>query len=194
MTMKEMKRQLKKELSKERYQHTINVVYTAISMAMRYEADMKQAALAGLLHDCAKCIPNPKKIKLCRKFHIRISEEEKKRPELLHAKLGACIAQTQYGISDSEILNAIKRHTTGAPGMTLLDKIIYVADYIEPGRDKAKHLTEIRKLAFTDLDACVYQIMTDTLEYLQERGGAIDPMTKSAYDYYDTIVKRSVSE
>ena len=84
---------LKKDLDENRYQHTLGVMYTSASMAMRYDVDVQKALYAGLLHDCAKCIPGDKKIHLCEKYGLSVSEVEKENPSLLHAKLGACLAQ-----------------------------------------------------------------------------------------------------
>ena len=95
------------------------------------------------------------------------------------------VAENKYGITDPEILQAIACHTTGKPAMGLLDKILYVADYIEPRRNRAPLLTEMRRLAFTDLDEALYQIMKGILEYLNESGAYIDEMTRIAYEYYD---------
>ena len=111
-----------------------------------------KAQTAGLLHDCAKCIPNDKKLKLCEKKNIPVSEIEEKAPFLLHSKLGVYIARKKYDVEDKEILSAVRWHTTGKPEMTQLEKIIYLADYIEPGRDKAPNLARVRRLAFEDLD------------------------------------------
>ena len=150
--LKLLQKQMKEELSEDRYEHTLGVMYTAESLAMRYGVDMTKAAVAGLLHDCATCIPNSQKIRLCKKYDIEVTENEEKNPSLLHAKLGALLAQKAYGVDDPEILNAIRWHTTGKPDMTMLEKIIYMADYIEPNRDKAPNLREIRKLSFENLD------------------------------------------
>ncbi len=175
---------LARELTKSRYRHTMGVMYTACCLAMRYGADIEQARLAGLLHDCAKCIPNKKKIDICRKKHIPVTEFEIEHPVLLHAKLGKYMAETDYGVQDPEVLSAIEWHTTGRPDMTVLEKIIYISDYIEPGRDKAPHLPEIRNLAFTDLDQCIREILEDTVSYLSRNPKAMDPMTLDAYKFY----------
>ena len=182
--MKAYQRTIKHEMDPGRYEHTMGVMYTCASLAMRYGADIQQAMLAGLLHDCAKCIPNSKKLKLCEKHNISITEVEKRNPFLLHAKLGAFLAMHEYGIKDKEIISAILNHTTGKPAMSLLDKIVYVADYMEPGRDKAENLPEIRKIAFVDLDLTLYRILHDTLMYLEEGQGETDEMTQKAYEYY----------
>ena len=87
-------------------------------------------------------------------------------------------------MNDEDVLNAIRYHTTGRPGMSLLEKIVFVADYIEPGRDTAPNLPIVRKLAYESIDDCVLQILKDTLHYLADTGESTDPMTQKTYDYY----------
>ena len=106
---------------------------------------------------------------------------------MIHAKLGAYIAEKKYGVTDPEILSSITYHTTGRPGMSVLEKIIYIADYIEPMRDKAPNLPRIRRLAFQDLDECMYEILRDTLEYLDENPKDVDDTTRQAYVYYKEL-------
>lgn len=175
---------LYKELGQERYEHTIGVMYTATALAMRYGVSIEQARLAGLLHDCAKAIPNPAKLNLCKETQIPVNETEYHNPSLLHAKLGAYLAKTKYDIEDDEILHAIEVHTTGAPAMSLLDKIVFIADYIEPNRKELPNLSKIREMAFLDIDSALLQILTDTLAYLATDKKSIDPMTQQTYDYY----------
>ena len=175
---------LKKELDENRYHHTLGVMYTSASMAMRYDVDVQKALYAGLLHDCAKCIPSDKKIRLCEKYGLPVSSVEKENPSLLHARLGAYLAHEKYGVKDEEIICAIESHTTGRPGMSMLEKIVYIADYIEPGRNKAADLPRVRKLAFEDLDACMAEILCDTLKYRSRVGGPLDPSTQLAYEFY----------
>lgn len=180
----EIKQKVQTYLDQIRYEHTMGVMYTAAAMAMRYGADLEKATLAGLLHDCAKCIPSKEKLQLCEKHSIPVSEAESKNPGLLHAKLGAFLAKSKYGVEDQEILDAITYHTTGRPEMTLLDKIVYIADYIEPNRKEAPNLDKVRALAFTDIDACLYVILEDSLAYLHTKNEVIDPMTEQTYLYY----------
>lgn len=179
-----IEKKLKKELDRERYTHTQGVMYTAAALAMAHQTNQEQAMYAGLLHDCAKCIPNKKKLKLCEEYEIPIRPSERRCPFLLHAKLGAYFAEHKYEISDPMILHAIKVHTTGEPQMNTLDKIIYIADYIEPNRKNAPNLPEIRKIAFEDLDWTILQILGDTLAYLRAKGGELDPLTMQTFDYY----------
>ena len=148
---------------------------------------MEKARLAGLLHDCAKCIPNKKKWKLCDKYHILLSECEQQNLFLIHAKLGVAIAREKYEIQDEEILSAIRWHTTGKDNMTDLEKIVYIADYIEPQRDKAPNLEWIRKVAFMDLNEGMYYILKDSLSYLGRSGRTIDSATEKAFHYYETM-------
>ena len=179
-----LQKQMREELAEDRYEHTLGVMYTAEALAMRYGVDMTKAAVAGLLHDCAKCIPNQQKLKICKKHDIEVTESERRNPSLLHAKLGAYMANKAYGVSDGEILNAIRWHTTGKPDMSMLDMIIYMADYIEPNRDKAPDLKEIRKLCFENIEEALYEVLKSTLDYLEDRPESIDPMTKESYLFY----------
>jgi nicotinate-nucleotide adenylyltransferase len=184
-----MQKKLKKYMDEMRFHHTLGVMYTAASLAMRYGADMEKAQVAGLLHDCAKCIPNDKKLKICSHNNIPVSEIERKSPFLLHARLGAYIAREKYHITDPEILSAIEYHTTGRAGMTLLEEIIFMADYIEPMRTKAANLPQIRAMAFEDLDRAVYLTMRDTLDYLREEKSCLDNQTVIAYNYYKNLIE-----
>ena len=144
-------RELESELGYGRFVHTMYVSCTASNLAMRHGADLAKAELAGLLHDCAKCMNLGKMLKMCAKADVQLSEIEKKSVALLHSKAGAVLAADKYGVSDEDILNSIRYHTTGRPGMSLLEKIIFVSDYIEPGRESAPNLPLVRKLAY-DLD------------------------------------------
>ncbi len=182
--LKDLKKEMKKEMDDSRYEHTLGVMYTCAALAMRYGYNLEKAMLAGLMHDCAKCMPNAKKLKMAEKNHLEISNLERKNPFMLHAKLGALMAKKKYDIDDQDILDAIRWHTTGRPNMTLLDKIVYIADYIEPKRDKAPNLPWIRQLAFTDLDQALLKILEDTLGYLEDSPEDVDYMTKMTYDYY----------
>ena len=114
---------LKKELDENRYHHTLGVMYTSASMAMRYDVDVQKALYAGLLHDCAKCIPSDKKIRLCEKYGLPVSSVEKENPSLLHARLGAYLAHEKYGVTD----------------------------YIEPGRRELPNMADVRQLALGTL-------------------------------------------
>ena len=175
---------MEKALDPKRYEHTLGVAYTAAALAMRYGEDINNAILAGMLHDCAKCLTNEKRLIICEKYNIAINDAERKNPYLLHAKVGSFLAMKKYGVTDKDVINAILNHTTGRPGMSLLEKIIWIADYIEPGRKQAPNLALIRKLAFEDLDQAFLTALRDTLEYLHAGKMEVDNMTQRTYDFY----------
>lgn len=188
----EFRRQLTARLDSKRYEHSLSVSFTSMALAMRYAYDIDKAELAGLLHDCAKYCSDTELIEQCGANGIALSTEEQLVKVTIHAKYGAWLAKHQYHIEDEEILSAIRYHTTGRPAMSLLEKIVFTADYIEPRRNKATRLKELRVLAFEDLDQAVYEILHASLKYLEEQGGVIDSMTRKAFAYYDdTRVKRS---
>ena len=103
---------------------------------------------------------------------------------------GRFLAGTEYGIQDKAVLHAIEVHTTGAPGMNLLDKILFVSDYIEPNREKAPNLTEIRTLAFESMDEAVYRILEDTIQFLNQKKNFMDDRTYDTYNYYKEVLKK----
>lgn len=185
--LEEMSRKLKRYIDTNRFYHTQGVRYTSTAMAMAHGADLVKAETAGLLHDCAKCISDQKKIRICDKNHIEITDVERDNPFLLHSKVGAYIAAEKYGVKDQEILDAIRYHTTGRPGMRPLEQIVFIADYIEPRRNKSKHLPEIRRMAFRDLDECCYLVLKDMLLYLHSRCGEIDGNTQEAFRFYEEV-------
>ncbi|MGN0401087.1 MAG: bis(5'-nucleosyl)-tetraphosphatase (symmetrical) YqeK [Acetatifactor sp.] len=182
--LRKLKKKIEKVQDAKRFEHTLGVEFTAAALAMRYGASVQDAQTAGLLHDCAKCLSDEKRLAICKKNEITISEVEERNPFLLHAKVGAYLAREKYGIDNEDILNAVCYHTTGREGMSLLEKIVFIADYIEPGRKQAPNLTEIRKLAFEDIDAALVRILQDTVEYLKASGGETDPMTEKTLRYY----------
>lgn len=182
---------VKKEIDKPRRIHTEGVAYTAAALAMAHGEDLDRAFLAGLLHDCGKGYPKGKRVEFCTEHGIPVTETERENPGLLHAKIGAYFAETRYGVEDREVLSAITYHTTGRPAMSLLEKIIYTADYIEPNREKQPGLPDLRALAFRDIDGCVFRIAEDTVNYLNaSEKKAIDPMSEATYLYYRDLTER----
>lgn len=188
--LEKIEKKIRKELSRSRYDHTIGVEYTAAALAMVHGEDTFRAMTAGLLHDCAKNLSVEELMDICDKYNIRLNHSEKNNPALIHAKVGAILARKKYHIKDEEILSAIRWHTTGKPDMTLLEKIIFVSDYIEPRRDKALCLDRIRKLAFRDIDAAVAVILNNTIEYVRKKGEYVDETAVMALDFYmDSLVR-----
>ncbi|MBD5477644.1 MAG: HD domain-containing protein [Lachnospiraceae bacterium] len=190
------RKEMEKTLEPKRYEHTLSVAYTAANLAAVHGVDIEKALVAGMLHDCAKCLSYKKQMSLCAKNHIVLSETEAQEDSpLLHAKAGGALAKQEYGITDEDILNAIYYHTTGRPQMSPLEQVIYIADYIEPGRKRMKrtaaiedqymqNLAAARKLAYQDLNEALCRILQDTLTHLTQKGGEIDPMTRETYEYY----------
>ena len=172
-----LRKEVKKEFTadKARYWHTIGVAETSACLAMRYGVDMQKAFTAGLLHDCAKCYSDEQLIEICESNNIEITQAERMSPYLLHAKAGAFFAGTKYGIDDEDICNAIRYHSTGHPGMTPLEEIVFIADYMEPLRNKADNLDEIRALVFKDIKEAIYRVTLSTIEYLKKRNKPIEP-------------------
>lgn len=181
---------LKENLKPQRFEHTLGVATTAKEMAETFGVNPNKAYFAGMLHDCAKNLSDEELLKICRENNIEISVCEAKSPYLLHGKVGAYISKTKYGITDEEILSAIVWHTTGKPDMTDLEKIVFSADYIEPGRHKQPNLEFLRELAQKDLDLLTFNILKDTVEYLNEhKQDSIDDKTISAYEFYKTLME-----
>ncbi len=194
MEIAEIERHLIKKLNEKRYVHTTGVRYTSVCLAMRYGCDLKKAEIAGLLHDCAKYLEAEKLLKICDKNHIPVSETERKSPYLLHGKVGAHFARKKYGVTDEDILNAIRFHTTGRPEMSLLEEIVFAADYIEPGRSSAPDLGHLRRLCFENLDEGVLEILAQTLNYLNEKKQNIDRHTVETYQYYKELLGRNKND
>lgn len=181
--------EMKKELKPGRYIHTLGVANTAYALALKWNYPAFTAMVAGMLHDSAKCISDEKRISICEANNIPITDIEYKYPHLLHGKVGAYYCKSKYDVFDDQIAHAITVHTTGCPGMNLLDKIIFVADYIEPGRNKQPRLDILRTTAYNDLDKCVYMILEDTVEYLNSNPDMVDPTTIDTYNYYVSYMK-----
>ena len=129
-------------------------------------------------------------MQICKDNNLSINVFEERNPSLLHGKVGAFVAKNKYGITDEEILSAITWHTTGKDNMTDLEKIVFCADYIEPGRTKQPHLEELRSIALSDLDMLTFRILEDTVEYLKAKSlDCIDDNTITAYNFYKKLIE-----
>lgn len=188
MDLDKIKHNLSTNLDPQRYEHTIGVTYTAASLCMQHSIDVNQGMLAGLLHDCAKRYKQKEQYMLCKKYHIELNDVEQCNGALIHAKLGAYLAEKEFRIKNQEIISAILFHTTGRPEMSTLEKIIYIADYIEPHR-KLPHIDDMRTLAFKDLDKTMYSLLLMSLEHLSEKKLPIDSMTIKTFNYYKEYTK-----
>ena len=201
MNRQEMREKLQKKLTDRRFEHSLGVEYVSGCLAMVHGVNVEKALTAGLLHDCAKCLSDEVGniagslnvfLENLREIIKKISECEYNNPELLHAKLGAFYAREKYDVKDPDILSAIACHTTGKPAMNMLEKILFVADYIEPNRKPLKEIEEIRKEAFTDIDKCIVHILKNTLSYLETTTDDTDPMSIDTYNYY--VAHQSVAD
>ena len=184
MSYEEILTDLQSKLNTHRFLHTLGVADTVRLLAQVHGADEEKAAFAGLLHDCARRWPNERLPEECEKRGIPVSDLEREMPILLHAQLGAALAEEEYGVTDRSILEAIRVHTTGTPAMGPLSKILYIADYIEPGRNMVSNLNQIRRAAFFRPDDALIMILRGTLDYLKKKGGPIHPATLETYQYY----------
>lgn len=172
LTENEISRKLRQVLKPSRFRHTLGVTDTAVLLAACYDVPTEKARLAGLLHDCGKEAASA----------------------LEHGPVGAQLARDIYGVEDEDILSAIRCHTTGKPGMTPLEKIIFVADYIEPCRDgrmSSERLRLLRRTAFMDLDRVIVMILEDTFSFLRSRKVPIDKRSIETYDYYMKLTEDS---
>ena len=190
MNIIELQQSMSKVLKPKRYVHVLGVQYTAASLAMVYGVDIYKAQVAGLLHDCAKYLSDEEMFQECENHRIDVTEGEKIATQTLHAPVGAYLAQSIYGITDLDIINAIRYHTIGRPNMSMLEKIIYIADYIEPSRpaDIIPNLDKIRKLAFTNIDKAVVESIENTIFYVQSKNQLLNENTYDTLNYYKTLV------
>lgn len=179
MNIEQMDLLLKQSLKPGRYIHSVRTMKEAVALAEHYGEDSDKAAVAGLLHDCAKKLKDDEILEYCRINGIELSEVEKKQVYLLHGEVGAIIAREKYGVEDESILNAIKYHTTGYTNMSMLDKIIFLADYIEPGRTHGGVCIP-RELAYKDLNKALVSAFDSTIKYVIEQQGLIHPNTIEA--------------
>ena len=166
-------------LGEERLEHSVNTSKVARKLAIKYGYDAGKAEVAGLLHDCAKDLDYKTLEKVVLEYNIELDEIIRKIPKLLHPLVGAVIAKKEFNIQDPVILKAIKAHSTGAAQMSLLDKIIYLSDKIEPLRNM-DGVEEVRKMAEIDLDRAVLMALDKGLLYLISKGSLIHPVSIEA--------------
>lgn len=184
----ETQEKLKTTMPAKRYEHTLGVMYTASALAMVHNVDIDTAMIAGLLHDCAKCISLDQMLQLSEQYALELSQDELNNPSLIHAKLGAVLAEKEYGVKDMDIISAISFHTTGRPDMSKLEQIIYLADYIEPHR-KTPNLDDLRLLCFDNLALAMEECSKRTIDFLESNNQYIAPTSRDTYAYYSNLNK-----
>jgi len=178
----EVNKLLKAELSEKRYLHSVRVMETCESLAIQYKLDAEKAKIAGLLHDCARELSNDELKQMLNKNSIEINVIESDQPILLHAKASGIYAKEKYGINDEDILSAISCHTTGKANMTKIDIIVFLADYIEPGR-KFPGVDEVRNIAYNDIESALTITLKNTIDHVVGRGNIIHPDTERAFNW-----------
>ncbi|MDP4087657.1 MAG: bis(5'-nucleosyl)-tetraphosphatase (symmetrical) YqeK [Bacillota bacterium] len=159
---------VRERLSEKRFAHTIGVRNTAVKLAEIYGEDRERAMLAGLIHDCAKNMGDEEILSLVKESGYEPDWIEENSPQLLHGRAAAVIALREMGLEDEAVLNAVIYHTTGRTDMTTLEKIVYVADYIEPSRN-FPGVDELRKAAFTNIDGAMLMALENTIRYVLEK-------------------------
>jgi len=180
MTKSEIIKWLDDKLSPDLYRHSIAVQNIMEELTLLYGVDREKASLAGLAHDCAKSIPRKDFLTSARQLHVTIDELMLIHPILLHAPLGARIAELEFGIKDTEILRAIETHSIGSMEMSTLDRMLYVADSAEPNRDYSD-VEKIRDLVFSgDLDGALLKAMDIKITYVVNKGLMLHPLTVEA--------------
>ena len=176
-----MRDKLKDSLKYKRYEHSLGVCAESVRMAELFGADTEKAYIAGLLHDCAKCLSHDEETELCEKYPDIADQMTMLCHPVLHAPLGAVVARDEYGVTDPDILSAIRHHTTACADMKLLDKIIYVADMTESHRD-FDGVDKLRRLAHDDLEDAYKEAVRQTLLHNIKKDSLIHPDTLDAWN------------
>ena len=192
LTLRELRSVAISHLKYTRIPHVLGTEEEAIRLAQSYGAEVEKIRRAALLHDCTKRLRLEEHLELCEKYGVEVDELEKTSANLLHAKTAAALARHVYGECD-EVCGAIRWHTTGRPGMTLMEKILYIADYIEPTR-AFPGVEKLRKAVYQDLDAGVLMGMDNTIALMESCGAPIHPNTTTARDALRERTERSRGE
>lgn len=178
----EMLHYLQLNLSENRLKHSLSVSETAVTLAAKYGENIESARIAGLVHDCAKNLTGTELFKMASEHNLHIDDIFTKKPSIMHGLVGSIIAREVMEIQDNDILMAIRYHTTGRKNMSILEKIIYISDYIEPLR-KFNGVEELRTLSFINLDAAVIQCLENTIKYVINQKELLHNDTIDARNY-----------
>ena len=177
----EIQKQLKLTLPPERFEHSIRVTKIAEQLAIHYQADNHKVQIAALLHDCSRFLDPDQMLKKAEELKFLIDPVQKKEPKLLHARLSAYFAKHQFGVSDQEILRAIESHTVGNNNMSLIDKIVYLADHIEDERNY-KGIEKVKRLAFENLDQAVVESLNSMIDFIRSQDSPVHKKTIESRD------------
>ncbi|MGK0466056.1 bis(5'-nucleosyl)-tetraphosphatase (symmetrical) YqeK [Clostridium sp.] len=178
----EMYDYLRGKLREKRFRHSLGVSETAVALAIKYGANIESARIAGLVHDCGKNMSDEQLIEVAKEHEVQLDEIYFRNPSLLHGVVGSIIAREVMEINDEDIINAICYHTTGRKNMSILEKIIFIADYTEPLRQSAG-VEELRNLSMKDLDASVIKCLENTIKYILDQKVLLHNDTIDARNY-----------
>ena len=181
---------LKEHLSKKRYNHSVNVAGAALELARRFNGDTDKAYIAGLLHDCAKELDADKQLELVELSDLDVCEIEKKSTPLFHAVAGSELVKTEFGITDKEIIHAIRYHTVACKDMPKLSQIVYLADLISDDRDY-KDVKKMRKYAEQSLEKAMYEALKFSISDSVSKGNSIPVCTLEAYNDFAKLMKNT---
>lgn len=179
--------QLFADLTAKRFAHTLAVAYTARNLARIHHVNLYQAELAGILHDCAKCLPLKEMQRITREHALTGDEEILASGNLLHAIAGAWLARERYGVQDRDVIQAIASHTTGKERMTRLDMAVYIADKIEPTRESYPLLDKVRMLSAFSLEKALLASMEGTVNHVQKGSKKVHPQTLATLNWLRTL-------
>ncbi len=174
---------LRVTLDPERFEHSLRSEKIALALAKKYHVDQPSAATAALLHDCARRWDRPGLLKQARKLGLVIDPIRKLEPKLFHGEIGAWLARHEFGVRSKAVLDAIANHTTGRPKMSKLEKVIYLADHLEEGRDYAG-VDKLRRLAFKDMDRAIFESTSAAIGWLAHKGLPLYVPSVETRNYY----------
>lgn len=192
MDYESVKYVVSQRLSEKRYKHSLGVADTAAQLAKQYGEDEEVARIAGILHDITKELSDKEQADIIKKYKIKLDDVEKNEPKLYHAITAPFYLRSCVHVNDS-IINAIRYHTTGRANMSLLEKIIYLADYIEPGRN-FDGVEKIRKLAFQDINKALREALEMSVQEVQSKGKVVHKNTLEAIEFLDNLYTTGPSE
>ncbi|MBQ4088186.1 MAG: bis(5'-nucleosyl)-tetraphosphatase (symmetrical) YqeK [Clostridia bacterium] len=192
MTVEQMKEKLSTMLTDHRYTHSMGVMETAVKLAHLYGVDPEKAQIAGLLHDCAKQIEKPVQLAMCDELGLELDDIKRENLALLHAELGAELAKIEFGVTDEDIIRAIRNHTLGRKNMSDLEKILYLSDMMEPNRREYEGLAGLRELSEKNLTEATLYGLELTIAHIERKGQVLHTQTMEAERFYRNLLHKEV--
>lgn len=191
MEFSQMQEKLKGMLTEKRFRHSLGVMDSAVHLAKLFGESEEKARIAGLLHDCAKDIDKALMPAMCEELGVELDAVKREQRSLIHADLGAKLVQTEFGVSDADVISAIRYHTLGRPNMTALEKILYIADFIEPNRKNFPGLSEIRELAELDLNLAMLTAVNASIRYVRSQNKVLHEQSLQTQAYYQKLASEA---